>query len=329
MRPATPRAAFLAPFPPARVRRAPCAHRPPPLAASPPPPPPPSPRDERVSLAPARHWTNPARRVVTPRGPCLHTVDRSYVWLRTFDVGGRCTLVSSGGAAAGRPRLLVYSPLPLTPELRREVDALGDVAVVIAPNNEHVDFVAPWAAAYPDAAVLGPPACVEKFPHLPFTAPTFSGGADGAAGAPHAALAPFAPDVTPVFVPAAPFFGETVLLHAAPAAGNTLVVCDLFWNYPTAAAAAAAGDVDLPRPTAIWAHAMNRVYAPVYNRLLVRDRPQFRRFLASLRARGVDRIIPCHGNVVEDGGMARLDSFFPSFLTGVDRADGRAVRRQD
>lgn len=316
-------------------RRGSCPHQP--IASAEPssstrqtPAPADAPRATRVTLAPGRHWTNPERTLLTLRSPRassrLHTVDRTYTWLKTFDVGARATVIagpfSQDSPSAQRRPLLIYSPLPLTPDLCAAIDAVGDVVVVVAPNNEHVDFVAPVADAYPDAVVLGPTDCVKKFPHLPFTAATFSGGEDdggepGTSPVPHPALAVFAPHVVPLFVPAAPFFNETVLLvrdEAEPEGRrHTLVVCDLVWNYPRPAEAAAAG-VELPINTRVWAQAMNRVYAPVYNRVLVRDRGRYARFLHGLKTRGVDRIIPCHGNVVERDGMSVLDSFFPNFL---------------
>jgi hypothetical protein len=285
-----------------------------------------APRAARVTLAPGRHWTNPERLLLTPRSSAipgrLYTIDRTYTWLRTFDVGARATVIVGsappGSPPGNRPPLLIYSPLPLTPKLRAAIDVLGVVTVIVAPNNEHVDFVASVASAYPAAVVLGPTGCVEKFPHLPFAADTFSGDGNGVGPLePHPALAAFAPNVVPVFVPAVPFFNETVLLVRDDAEPDgrkrTLVVCDFVWNYPRPAEATAA-DVEMAFPTVLWAQAMNRLYAPVYNRVLVRDRPEFALFLANLRSLGVDRIIPCHGNVVESDGMKLLDDFFPQFL---------------
>lgn len=53
--------------------------------------------------------------------------------------------------------LLVWSPVELSPPLRAAVDALGVVRCLIAPNTLHDLFLAQWQAAYPDAALYGPP----------------------------------------------------------------------------------------------------------------------------------------------------------------------------
>jgi hypothetical protein len=47
--------------------------------------------------------------------------------------------------------LFVHSPVPLTPALRAEVDALGSVRHIVAPNIAHHLYVGEWKEAYPDA----------------------------------------------------------------------------------------------------------------------------------------------------------------------------------
>ena len=49
--------------------------------------------------------------------------------------------------------LLVHSPTPLTPELRREIDSLGPVRHLIGPNRIHYWWLPDWKAAFPDADV--------------------------------------------------------------------------------------------------------------------------------------------------------------------------------
>lgn len=53
--------------------------------------------------------------------------------------------------------LWVWSPVALTPEIRRAVDALGPVRHLVAPNSLHYTFLAEWAAAYPEARVSAAP----------------------------------------------------------------------------------------------------------------------------------------------------------------------------
>ncbi|WP_420858593.1 DUF4336 domain-containing protein [Marivivens marinus] len=66
--------------------------------------------------------------------------------------------------------VLVWSPVALTPDLRRSVDAVGPVRQVIAPNGLHHMFVADWAAAYPQADVIVAPGVQNQVPGLRVTA---------------------------------------------------------------------------------------------------------------------------------------------------------------
>jgi hypothetical protein len=63
-------------------------------------------------------------------------------------------------------RLLLFSPVEMTPERRSAVDALGTVAHLYAPNTFHHLWMKAWADAYPGALVHGPRALRAKRPDL-------------------------------------------------------------------------------------------------------------------------------------------------------------------
>ena len=52
--------------------------------------------------------------------------------------------------------LFVWSPIQLTDGLRTEVDALGQVRHIIAPNSLHHLFLPEWKRAFPGAKVYAP-----------------------------------------------------------------------------------------------------------------------------------------------------------------------------
>jgi hypothetical protein len=62
--------------------------------------------------------------------------------------------------------LLLYSPIPLTPERRAAVDALGPVKHVYSPNLWHHLRVGDWKAAYPAATLHAPKGLPKKRPDL-------------------------------------------------------------------------------------------------------------------------------------------------------------------
>jgi len=73
-----------------------------------------------------------------------------------LDIGTRTTLVRlpDGG-------LFVHSPAQLE-GLKAEVDAIGPVRHVVAPNRYHHLFVREWKDAYPDALVHAAPGLAQK-----------------------------------------------------------------------------------------------------------------------------------------------------------------------
>ena len=62
--------------------------------------------------------------------------------------------------------LFVLSPVALIPELRTEIDVLGEVRAVVAPSVFHHMFVGQWMAAYPKAVFAACPGLEWKRPDL-------------------------------------------------------------------------------------------------------------------------------------------------------------------
>ena len=66
--------------------------------------------------------------------------------------------------------LLIWSPTKLTKSLQAEVNALGPVLHIVAPNSLHHLFIPEWASAYPAAKLYAPPGLREKRKDIAFTA---------------------------------------------------------------------------------------------------------------------------------------------------------------
>jgi hypothetical protein len=64
--------------------------------------------------------------------------------------------------------LFVWSPVALTPALKRDVDALGPVQYVISPNRLHHLYLAEWKSAYPGARLFASPGLSAKRRDLNF-----------------------------------------------------------------------------------------------------------------------------------------------------------------
>ena len=85
--------------------------------------------------------------------------------LRTYglEIGTRMTVcrLSNGD-------LWLHSPINPDEELRQQLDSLGKVQFIIAPNQQHHFFIRDMIAAYPEALLFGSPDLPAKFPDLSF-----------------------------------------------------------------------------------------------------------------------------------------------------------------
>src|SRR5688572_26304344 len=81
-----------------------------------------------------------------------------------LECGTRMTVVrlSDGG-------LFVHCPVALDAALRRELDALGPVKVVVASSLFHHLYVMDFVRAYPDATVWACPGLHKKRPDVPWS----------------------------------------------------------------------------------------------------------------------------------------------------------------
>lgn len=96
--------------------------------------------------------------VIRALSPNLTTLSLPFSRFGKIKVGGRATLVRLTSGS-----LLIFSPVALTPEVKATIiDLGGNLKYIFAPDLEHHIFLGEWAAAYPDAKVLGPEGLREK-----------------------------------------------------------------------------------------------------------------------------------------------------------------------
>jgi hypothetical protein len=113
--------------------------------------------------------------------------------------------------------LFVWSPIALTPDLKREVETLGQPSCLVAPNKLHHLFLGEWKSAYPNARLYAPPGLRKKRRDLRFDADL------GDAPAPQ-----WAGDLDQVIVRGSPL-SEVVFFHRA---SRTAIFADLLQNFP-------------------------------------------------------------------------------------------------
>ena len=98
-------------------------------------------------------------------GPEIWIADGPSVAVAGFHYSTRMAVVrlSDGG-------LFIWSPIKLTDDLRTDVDALGEVRHIVAPNSLHHLFLAEWKRAYAEARLYAPPGLRRKRRDISFDA---------------------------------------------------------------------------------------------------------------------------------------------------------------
>ena len=95
--------------------------------------------------------------------PSLYVADGSTVPFFGFPYPTRMVL-----AQLSDGNLWVWSPISLSPELARAVDAIGPVRHIVSPNKIHHLFLKEWAERWPSARLHAPPGLAKRRPDLHF-----------------------------------------------------------------------------------------------------------------------------------------------------------------
>ncbi len=204
-----------------------------------------------------------------------------------LEVGARMSVVRLAGG-----ELFLYSPVRLDPALRAELDALGQVRFVVAPNRFHHLFAGEVAAAYPDAELYVAPGLDRKRADLDFRAILTDEAPPGWAG-----------QLEQCLVGGFPLVNEVVFFHPP---SRTLLVCDLAFHVSP----------EQPLSTRLFLRLGGvRGFGPTYlERLLARDRAAARRSFERILAWDFARVVVAHGGVLESGGREALRASYAWLL---------------
>lgn len=181
-------------------------------------------------------------------------------------------------------KLILYSPTTPSPELKTSIDALGEVAYLVAPNTFHHLSVGDYCALYPGAKLFAPRGLSRKRPDLKIDVFLDE----------HAQF-PWSSELDHCHVLGSPL-SETVLYHRS---SRTLICADLLQNFPTM----------VHTPTRLYFKAMGCFGAPGVSRALrwsIRDRKAARFSVEKILAWDIERIVVGHGEIVTTNAKAAL-----------------------
>ncbi len=219
---------------------------------------------------------------LTPLGDGLWVV-AAPLSLLGMRIGTRMTLVRLEDGS-----LVLHSAVPIDDALAKEIDALGPVRHVIAPNAFHHLYAQPALDRWPDARSWAAPALAKKRKDLRIDA-RFD----------EDAALPFARELEPLTIRGCKL-GETVLLHRRT---GTIVSSDLTENF----------SYSDHLPTRLYLKASGVYGKPGWSRLLrwlYDDRKAARQSVERLLRWDFDRVVLAHGEPIVTGGRAAIEETF-------------------
>jgi hypothetical protein len=197
-----------------------------------------------------------------------------------LELGGRMTVVRlpDGG-------LWIHSPVRLTAATRAAVDALGPVRFLVAPNVMHHVHLGAWAAAYPEARVVGPAGLRRKRPELRLEVELTDTPEPG-----------YAAVFSQQWMRGMPKLDEFLFLHRP---SGTLLVTDLAFHIRESPSW-------LTRTYLKLSRAYGKLAPTLLLKSLVKDRAALRASLDTVLGWDFERVVVCHGEVLERGGREAL-----------------------
>lgn len=211
--------------------------------------------------------------------------------------------------------LVVFSPVGLTPDAREAVNSLGgNVKYIVAPDLEHHIFVTPWKEAYPNAQIIAPEGLKEKREKNPETRGVGYDHIFTAANKRSLKISDeFHANFDVEYVNSHPS-REIVLLHKP---SKTLIEADLLFNLPATEQFSKSGESATEGILTKVFSTFQSTQPPAMGQkrfiwyvLSAKDRKGFAQSAAMIEGWDFDRIIPCHGDVIESRGKEIFRNLF-------------------
>jgi hypothetical protein len=197
-------------------------------------------------------------------------------------------------------RLVVISPISLTPALEQALEDLGQVTDIVAPNRYHHLFASAFKARYPQAQLWAASGLAEKCPHLPINQ-VITAPAGTIAG--ELAFKQFPGIYVPSLRGADPL-NEVVFYHAQ---SRCLIVTDIAFHF----------DASSPGFTRLLAKVIGnyeKLQSTLLEKWLIKDSTQVEQAIRSVLDWEFDRVIMAHGSPISSGAKEQLKAGYEWFL---------------
>ena len=188
--------------------------------------------------------------------------------------------------------LLLISPISITPELKQQLDDLGEVKYSIAPNLFHYLYLAQCQQIYPQAQILAPPGLAAKQPQLQIDQTFIEDEIQFNSELEYTLFAGF----QVLIVPQIKAVNEIVFYHPST---KTLIITDSAFNF----------DDSFPWVTQLAARVIGsyQTLKPSWlEKIAVRDKQIAKRSIDKILAWDFERVIMGHGKIVETNAKQEL-----------------------
>ncbi|KII86987.1 hypothetical protein PLICRDRAFT_177695 [Plicaturopsis crispa FD-325 SS-3] len=228
------------------------------------------------------------------------TFSRPFTRFGVIPFGGRSTAVKLKDGS-----VWVLASTPLTDETKSTIDALGPVKYICGADAVHYLFISAFAKAYPDAKVVGVAEALNRTEDksLKF---------DGAWGRdPDGTKYGFEDDIQHVY-----FSGyknkDVAFFHPA---SKTLIQADLIFNMPCKEQYSKSKESgSIPVVSAFFGlHPFSWLHQK-FTKGLVEDSASVKRDAKIVAGWDFERIIPCHGDVIEKDGNKAWRTVFKAYI---------------
>lgn len=204
-----------------------------------------------------------------------------------LEVGTRMTVVRLADDA-----LILISPIAMDSELQHQLNALGQVAFLVAPNLFHYLYLEAAKNLYPHAKIIAPPGLSEKQPSLTIDIVLSKDSLDFYGELEHHLLSGFQSFVPPKITAV----NETVFYHLP---SQTLIITDLAYNF----------DRSFPLITQLATRVLGSYGAlkPSWlEKIAVEDKQLLKRSLERILQWDFQRIIMAHGRILDANAKQQL-----------------------
>ncbi|KAK8847594.1 hypothetical protein IAR55_005453 [Kwoniella newhampshirensis] len=201
--------------------------------------------------------------------------------------------------------VFLYVSTPLTPATKDALKSMGEVKWLVTPDGEHGMFIKEYVDFYKDAKAIGVERFKEQKPEIPWVG-LFGKNTDG-----EQKKYGFEPEISLHQVTAHMNHELTAVHHPS----GTLLQADMLFNlFPEEQYSRSGGLPFFFKMVSGW-----KTMSPggkmhdLMASSVAKDKELIKKELQPINAAKWDRVIPCHGDVIETGGRVAWDKVWGKF----------------